>query len=95
MKFKETEGHNMKAHPVSRYGMVIALLAANFNVLADTAGSPAAERKLPAVSPPPACVCTKTSEGSFVISNCQCGPVQCVTVVGSDGKGSSSITCLK
>ena len=75
--------------------MALALLAASFGVLADTAGGPAVERKLPTVSPPPACVCTKTSEGGFVISNCQCGPAQCVAVVGADGKGSSSITCLK
>jgi hypothetical protein len=73
----------------------IALFLATFNVLADTAGRSVTERTLPSVSPPPACVCTKTNEGSFVISNCQCGAAQCVAVVGADGKGASSIACLK
>ncbi len=75
--------------------MGIALFSATFNVLADTAGRSDAERKLPSVFPPPACVCTKTNEGGFVIANCQCGAAQCVAVVGADGKGASSLSCLK
>lgn len=89
------KGHNMRMHPMGRSGIVICIIlfAATFNALADSAHSSVVERKLPTASPPPACVCTKTNEGSFVISNCQCGAAQCVAVV--DGKGSSSITCVK
>lgn len=79
----------------SGIAIFISIFAATFNVFADSTSSTLADRKLPTAPPPPACVCTKTNEGNFVISNCQCGATQCVAVVGADGKGSSSITCVK
>ena len=87
----------MSAYSIVRFGIAILIsaFAATFNVSADTPPGSTVEIRLPTASPPPACVCTKTNEGNFVIANCQCGATQCVAIVSADGKVSNSITCVK
>lgn len=75
--------------------LCLALCAALPNAHAGNESGAPPVNKLPAAAAPPACVCTPTGGGNFIIANCQCGNTQCVAAIGASGAGSTSIACVK